>query len=59
MPNAQSRKKDTMRQVMESRGLGDFVFAMERWEQRPDYGPALNRCESRGVGERDHGLNIC
>ena len=46
-----------MRQVMESRGLGISVIAMGRRNERSDSGPAPNRRESRGVGERDHGPN--
>ena len=57
MTIAQSRQKDTMRQVMESRGLGNFVVSMERLKKRSDSGPAPNRRESRSVDERDHGPN--
>ena len=57
MTNAQSRKKYTMRQVMESRGLGKFVVSMERRKKRSDSGPAPNCCESKSVDERDHGPN--
>ena len=57
MTNAQSRKKDTMRQIIESRGLGNLVVSMERLKKRSDSGPPPDRRESKSADERDHGPN--